>query len=310
MPEPARVLLWGPSEHASEADEARLQTRLETLGCSVTRRAKSEPPDSAAMIVVVNTKRSIGARELGAMPKLELALTTTSGYDHLDRAACASRGVRVARCPVARRDAVVETTLAMGLALLRRLPELNRDAAEGRWVRAEVKTRAMPLLRDVTVGVIGHGVIGAHAVTAWRALGATVIACDPAFPDLAPFDDVLTRATIVSLHCSLTTSSDRMFDAATIGRMPRGAILLNTARGECVDETALLAALDSGQLGGAGLDVFATEPPSALAEFTRRRSVFVTPHSAGYFDGLARAVEDEVVATIAAFRDGRPIAEV
>lgn len=301
-----RVLLWGPSEHATENDEARLVARLAALGCSVERRDRGAAPDSAAAIVVVNTKRSIGREQLAAMPSLRFVITTTSGFDHVDLDACATSGVAAIRCPLARRDAVVETTLAMGLALLRRLPELTRDARDGRWVRAEVKTRSLPSIRGLVVGIVGHGVIGSRAAEAWRALGATVLATDPAIAGLAPLEDVLARSALLTLHCSRTPSSERLLSAPAIATLKPGAIVLNTARGECVDLPALLSALDRGALGGIGLDVFAQEPPPELSAIAARANVIVTPHSAGYFDGLARAVEDEVVATIAAIRAGTP----
>lgn len=302
-----RILLWGSSEHATEADEARLAERLTSLGAVVERRDRASEPDRESRIVVVNTKRSIGRDELRAMPRLEYVVTTTSGHDHIDLAACEAAGVRVLRCPIARADAVVETTLAMGLALLRRLPELNDDARAGRWVRKEVKQRALPSIRGLVVGIVGFGVIGQRAAAAWRALGAEVIATDPAMPGLASFSELLARSRVLTLHCSLTPSSNGLLDASAFERLSTGAIMLNTARGECVDLSALIAALDSGRIGGCGLDVFDPEPPPELAALARRRNAIVTPHSAGYFDGLARAVEDEVVSTIRAIRDGSPL---
>lgn len=302
-----QVGLWGPSEHSTETEEARLVARLEATGCHVERRPRTAPAPSSAQIVVINTKRSIGPAELLAMPALSAVITTTSGFDHVDLDACAARGVKVIRCPLARRDAVVETTLAMGLALLRRLPELTDDARADRWVRTEVKERSIPSIRGLGVGIVGRGVIGSRAEVAWRALGAQVLSCDPAFSELASFHDVLAHAHILTLHCSLSPSSDRMLDADAIARMRAGAIVLNTARGEIVDLEALVHALDDGRLGGLGLDVFTPEPPLDLASLASRRNVIVTPHSAGYFDGLARAVEEEVVDTIAAIRTGSPL---
>lgn len=302
-----QVGLWGPSEHSTEMDDARLVKRLEDVGCRVDLRPRTAAAPAAAEIVVVNTKRSIGRDELAAMPALSAVITTTSGFDHIDLNACAARQVKVIRCPLARRDSVVETTLAMGLALLRRLPELTDDARSDRWVRTEVKQRSIPSIRGLGVGIIGHGVIGSRAEAAWRALGANVLSCDPAISGLASYHDVLTHAQVLTLHCSLSPSSERMLDAAAIARMRKKTIVLNTARGECIDLAALVEALDDGRLGGLGLDVFTPEPPLNLATLASRRNVIVTPHSAGYFDGLARAVEDEVVDTIAAIRAGSPL---
>ena len=134
-----------------------------------------------------------------------------------------------------------------------------------------------------------------------------MIATDPAAPGLASFPELLARSRVLTLHCSLTRGSHRLLDASAFERLSPGAIMLNTARGECVDLSALTAALDSGRIAGCGLDVFDPEPPPEIAELARRRNVIVTPHSAGYFDGLALAVEEEVVATIRAIRDGAPL---
>jgi phosphoglycerate dehydrogenase-like enzyme len=301
-----QVALWGPADHSSEADETQLAARIAALGFAPLALPRDAPPPAGASVVVVNTKRPVRRAAIDAMPRLEAIVTTTSGYEHVDVAHAAERGIAVARCPVARRDAVVETTLAMGLALVRRLPETTREIAAGAWTRQRLNTRSMPSIRGLEVLVVGHGVIGRRAAAAWRALGAAVTACDPADPDLPPLDAVIDRARILTLHCSLTPSSRRLLDRDRLARLPRGAIVINTARGECVDLEALLAAARSGAIGGVGLDVFEPEPPAA-SDFRDLRNALLLPHSAGYFDGLAAALRDEVVAALQAFAAGETI---
>ena len=294
--------LWGSSEHVRESEETGLARLLERIGLEVEQREHGSPPPGAAGIVVVNSKTRVGLSELEAMPALRLLVTSTSGHDHIDLAGAAERGVLVARCPLARRDAVVECAVAMGVSLLRRLPALLREAEQGHWVRAELKSVPVPLLRDLVVGVVGRGVIGARAVQVFEALGASVIASDPAVVGLSPVAELLAQADLVTLHCSLTESSKRLITCNTLALMKPGAVLLNTARGECVD---LRAILEDRRLGGFGLDVFATEPPEELARLAGRENILITPHSAGYHQHLGREIAQEVEQAVRAFLEGR-----
>lgn len=302
-----QIALWGSSEHSSETDDSRLAARIEALGLVVERLPRGAPPPRHAHAIVINTKQDVREAELAAMPQLELVITTTSGYDHIDLDRARSRGVTVVRCPLARRDAVAETSLAMGLALLRRVPEWTAYARRGQWVRTEVKQRRMPSIRDIHVGVVGLGVIGSVAIARWRELGAHVVASDPLHPRLPSTSELLERVDILTLHCSLTETSRNLLNAESIRRMKRGAIVLNTARGECVDVGALADGVRSGHLGGLGLDVFSKEPPAELVELATLDNVLLSPHSAGYFDGLNAAIDDEVVATLAAHLAERPL---
>lgn len=299
-----RVALWGPAEHVDDAAQRSLAGAIASLGAEVEELPRSAPPPRAHAIVI-NTKVAVGERELAAMPALELIVTTTSGYDHVDLDAAARRGVAVARCPLARRDAVVDCALAMGLALLRRLPRMHRAAESGRWMRGEVKELAIPAIDGLAVGIVGLGVIGRRAREVFGALGCRVLACDPDVAGAAPLDDVLRHAELLTLHCSLTASSRRLLGAARIAVLRPGAVVLNTARGECVDLDALLAA---SHLGGLGLDVFEREPPARLAEIARRDDAIVTPHSAGYSRELGARIAVEVEAAIGAWVRGTPIA--
>ncbi len=261
-------------------------------------------PDDDTDLLVINTKTAIGVPELDRLPGLRLLVTTTSGHDHVDLANASARDVRVARCPVARRDAVVESSLAMGLALLRRLPALLREAEQGRWVRGDVKRSAVPLLSSLTVGVVGNGVIGSFAASRWAALGADVMVTDPLFSGLSSPTELLSQADVVTLHCSLTHSSRQILDATALAQMKEGAILVNTARGECLDLTALAA---DDRLGGVGLDVFAQEPCPQMAELARRDNVLLSPHSAGYHSDLGRAISSEVLAAVDSFQAGQAV---
>lgn len=292
---PLQVCLLGPSEHDREEDGDALAEALSDLGLTVTRLPLGAAPDERTAAMVINTKTQVSAAFLELMPALELVITSTSGYDHIDMEAAGNRRISVIRCPLARRDAVVDTALALGLSLLRRLPLLNDAARDGRWIRAGVKQHPIKTVRDLQVGILGLGVIGTRARDVWTALGAQVRAHDPMVSESSPLDEVIENSDLVTLHCSLTATSHQLFDRARIGSMRPGAILINTARGECID---LDAALDAPHLGGLGLDVFATEPPKGLDRIAGAPQVLVSPHSAGYHAGLHRAVRNEVLAAV------------
>ncbi len=300
-----RAVLWGPSEHVHDDERAELARGLERLGLIVDAASVRAEPADDARVLVINTKTPVDAHRIAALQKLSLIVTTTSGHDHIDLAAARASRVRVVRCPLARRDAVVDTTIGMTLALLRRLPRLQRRAERGDWARREARDLEIPLLRELTVGVFGAGVIGARAVEAWRALGANVLSHDPAFAGTAPQARVLADSDIVTLHCSLTPSSRGLIGAAEIAAMKLGVILVNTARGECVDLDALLASRE--RFGGVGLDVYDVEPCPRLAELAKLDNVLLLPHSAGAHRGIGRAINAEVLDAVGAHLRGEPL---
>jgi phosphoglycerate dehydrogenase-like enzyme len=295
------VALWGPSDHVATAEADALRDRLAALDLIVSHVGADAAPNAETQVVIVNSKMQVGAKAFDWLKDLKLVVTTTSGYDHIDLAAARQRGIRVARCARSRRDAVVDTSLAMATALLRRLPLTTAAAAGGRWMRAEVKAWPVPLFSTLTVGILGQGVIGRRASEVWQALGATVLASDPAVAGSPALADVLPRADVVTLHCSLTRTSRAMIDASALASMKPGAVLVNTARGECVDEAALLA---DKRLAGIGLDVFACEPWVDSAALLAKGNVLVSPHSAGWHTGLGASLNDEVVTQVNAWLKG------
>jgi len=296
-----KVLRWGRSAYETDAALALEVAELTALGCVVEHHEGATLRATDAQVLVTTSKVWVDAAALERAPDVELVLTTTSGHEHLDSAAAAARGVALARSPLARRDAVVDTALAMGLSLLRGVPGLQRRAEAGVWARSSLPTRRMRLVRGLKVGVVGYGVIGRAAVAAWSALGADVAWCDPGVEGGIAWEQLRSQSDLITLHCSLTDSSQRMVDAEALAAMRPGAILLNTARGKLVDIDALAACE---HLGGVGLDVFPEEPPVALAALAARENALMLPHAAGYHEGLGEAVAEEVVETIRAWIAG------
>ncbi len=294
-----QALRWGQSAYESDSDMAREQAAFLEEGVQLHQTIAPCPDLSSVEILVVNSSVQVTAALMERTPCLRLVLTTTSGSDHIDLAAARNRGITVGRCPLARREAVVDTSMAMGLSLLRQLPSLNDQARAGIWARAQLPTRNPKCISGARVGIVGAGVIGQLAIQKWTTLGATVQFSDPDVEGGVPLESLISQSELLSLHCSLTPQSRGMMSARRLALMPPGSILLNTARGACVDLAALEKAT---HLGGIGLDVFTSEPPIQLAALAQRDNVLLSPHAAGFHPEMAKVVCGELVASLRAWR--------
>lgn len=255
---------------------------------------------------------------IDAAPRLRLVHHQGVGYqDTLDVEALRARGVPIALTPEGTTDGVAEHTVLLILAACKRLPFADRELREGRFHINALRPQSREVA-GMTVGYVGFGRIGQAVARRMRAFETTAIYADAAVrlteAELAalgarPADlaGVLAEADVVSLHLPLTAQSRGLIGPDALARMKRGAILVNTARGGLVDEDALAAALASGHLGGAALDVFAVEPPDVSHPLFARPDVVLTPHiAAGTRDALATKMR-AVFANIARFRRGEPL---
>jgi D-3-phosphoglycerate dehydrogenase len=232
----------------------------------------------------------VDAAAIAASPRLRIIARHGVGVDEVDLAAAAAHGVMVTNTPGANSRAVAEHALAMILALVKDLKPLGAAVAEGGWRDPARPGRDVAGLR---LGLVGCGAIGREVARLAAAFGMTVASFDPALPSgglpgIARAESLAALASgsdVLSVHCPLTQTTRGLVDATVLGAMPRGAFLVNTARGGIVDEVALLAALASGQIAGAALDVFATEPPAPDDELRNHPRVLVTPHVAGTTPG-------------------------
>lgn len=297
-----QALRWGRSAYETELGLQEEAMALRRLGVELGFSVEPVPDVSTVVVLVVTSGVRVDEALLERAPELRLVVTTTSGTDHIDVSAARKRGVLVARCPLARRDAVVDTSLAMAFSLLRRLPSLQRCAEAGEWARGALPALAPVRVKGRKVGIVGAGVIGAEAIRVWRALGAEVRFSDPAVEGGVEVEELCQWAEVLSLHCALGSQSKGLLNEQRIGLLRPGAVVINTARGDCVDLEALFAAT---HLGGIGLDVFAQEPPQSLGDWAGREQVLLTPHAAGYHPALSREVCSEVVAAVDAFLRGR-----
>lgn len=225
---------------------------------------------------------------LARMTRLKVCATYGAGYDTVDVQACTNAGVAICNQAGGNAEAVAEHTLAFILGLLKRVPECSAAIAGG--TAADRSALIGRELHGRTVGLIGLGHIGTRVATYLRAFSCEVLAFDP-YLDAATMtergaekvalDELLARSDILSLHCPLTAETRGMIGAAELAKLPEGAILVTTARGGIHDEDAVLAALQSGRLAGAGLDVWQKEPPEADNPLYLHPSVISTNHAAG-----------------------------
>lgn len=260
---------------------------LVTLGREGSR-AEVEAARGLDFIIGVRCPRAM----LDAAPGLRLFQLPGVGYDMLDPGLLAERGVPLAQAGVGSSEEVAEHAMMLMLAVSRRLVELDRSVREGHWWMFERRMQCHSL-RGRTLGIVGMGQIGRQVARRAVAFGMRILHHDPVPVEgwkHATLDALLAESDIVTLHMPVTPATRHLLNGMRIAAMKPGAILINTARGALVDEAALLDALVSGHLAGAGLDVFETEPTSAANPLLAFPQVVVTPHVA---TGTAESLHDK-----------------
>jgi phosphoglycerate dehydrogenase-like enzyme len=238
---------------------------------------------------------------ISAAPKLRLIQKIGVGLNTIDLAAAKARGIPVCNLPGTNAQAVAELSLALMLAVLRRVPRFDASLRSGVWTDLALQD-GLGELGGRVVGLVGYGSVPRILAPVLVAMGCELLytARHPVPDATARFvslETLLEQSDVVSLHLPLTAETDRLIDRTAIGRMKKASVLINTARGGLVDEPALTDALRSGQLGGAGLDVFTEEPLPRDAALLALDNVVVTPHVAwtttGTFDrGFVLAAEN------------------
>lgn len=267
-----------------------------------------------ADIVVVN-KVVLGAKELAAAPKLKLIALVATGYNNIDTAAARTRGIQVCNVRGYGNDSVAEHAFMLLLALMRNLPAYQRDVAAGLWQNGPFFCHYGAPVRNLngrTLTIIGRGNIGRTLAGYAQAFGMRVLFAEhknaaETRPDYTPFEQALREADAVSLHCPLNEHTRHLIGERELQWMKPQAVLINVGRGGLADETAVLAALKYGQLGGAGFDVLTEEPPrNGNPLLARLPNLIVTPHIAwATAESLARMTE-MVEDNIHAFVAGKP----
>jgi D-3-phosphoglycerate dehydrogenase / 2-oxoglutarate reductase len=292
----SRVLIGDPAFPLEEARSA-------LAGFTVER---ARPPWVGKDVVglLVSDREHVGDADLVRLPALRVIATTTTGLDHVEVESAARRGIEVRNVPDYCTEEAADTTIALLLALLRGVVQLDRSVGAGRWDYAA----AGPLRRvaGTRLGIAGFGRIGRAVARRALALDVEIWATDPlvapreiaaAGARPAGLHELLTACAALTLHAPLTQDTEGLIGARELALMPRGALLVNTARGRLVDVDAVLAALESGQLGGAALDVLPDEPPERMLEAP---GLIVTPHAAWYSPEAEREARARAVAELRA----------
>ena len=220
--------------------------------------ARCDLSDADALVCLLLDR--IDAAVIARAPKLRVIANCAVGYDNIDVAAATRVGIAVTNTPDVLTEATAELAFALLLAAARRLPEGDRLLRSGTWEGWRLDQLLGVQLAGKTLGVIGLGRIGQAMVRRAEAFGMRAIWADPHALGATSIDAVFAEADAVSLHCPLTPETRHLVNAERLARMKPTAILVNTARGGCVDEEALIAALHAGQIFAAALDVFAREP--------------------------------------------------
>ncbi|MFA9480343.1 C-terminal binding protein [Phycisphaerales bacterium AB-hyl4] len=244
---------------------------------------------------------SLTRKTLGRLNQCKLIVRCGVGVDNVDHAYARTRGIPVANVPDYGTEEVADSALAMALTLARGVHPLNSMIRDGRDPYSYTQVVPLQRLRGAVFGVVGMGRIGTAAALRAKAFGMDVVFHDPYVADgcdkavgcrrVDRLEDLLEQAYILSLHCPLTDETRHLINGTTLGRMPRGGFLINTARGGVVDTALLSDALTSGQLAGAGIDVLVNEPPAAddplvvvwrNPQHVAHHRLILNPHSAFY----------------------------
>jgi phosphoglycerate dehydrogenase-like enzyme len=255
---------------------------------------------------------------LAQAPRLRLIQKWGIGVDRIDVDAARRRGIPLLITAGSNAGPVAELTVALMLAVYRRITYVDRAMRQGRWPKAEMRETCFQIAGK-TIGLVGFGNIGRMVARRLRGFDAQVVYFDsrPADAEVdaalgvsrVTLPELFGRSDIVSLHAPFTPQTQHLINAASIATMKDGAVLINTARGELVDENALHAALVAGKLRGAGLDAFDPEPPRPDNPLLQLGQVVCTPHAGGgVFDNVDN-VARHALGNIQRFLRGEPIAD-
>lgn len=261
--------------------------------------------------LVVRSETQVTSDVVYAGKNLQVIARAGVGVDNIDVGAATSGGIAVVNAPTGNTIAAVEHTLALILALARNIPQAYQSLKQGQWNR---KAFMGIEVRSKTLGIIGLGRVGSEVARRAQSFAMRVVGYDPFVSpeharmlsiELMPLDEVLAESDFVTLHTPLSDSTRDLINGERLSTMKPGAHLINVARGELVNEDALVKALDEGRIAGAALDVFAKEPPGESTLVTHPK-VVVTPHLGGSTEEAQREVALEVADQVLAILNGEP----
>lgn len=269
-----------------------------------------------AEVILVN-KVPVTEEIFAACPKLSFICETATGYNNIDLQAARQHGVIVSNVPTYGTNTVAQFAMALLLEICNGVGHHAGEVAKGRWSQCKYNCFwdfSNIELSGKTVGIIGAGRIGMAFARMVHGFGAEIIAGHPRkagqefeYGRYLTLDEVYQQADIISLHCPLTAETEKMINEATIAKMKDGVILINTSRGQLVDEAALRAALDSGKVRAAGLDVVSAEPILPDNPLLGAKNCILTPHMAWSATEARQRLMDVCVENVKAYMAGQPI---
>jgi glycerate dehydrogenase len=285
--------------------------------CEIFERsapAEIAPRLQGATAALTN-KISIDRKTMESLPELKYIGVTATGFNIVDVHAAKERGITVTNVPAYGTDSVAQATFALLLELTNRVGHHAQTVRDGRWNRSpDFCYWDFPLveLAGLNLGIIGYGRIGQAVARIGRAFGMKIIATASRSTSsnndvrIASLEELLRESDVVSLHCPLTSETKGLINKARLALMKKSAFLLNTSRGPLIVEEDLAAALHSGQIAGAGLDVLSVEPPVQGSPLFAAPNCFITPHQAWATRAARQRLMDVAVANVAAWMKGAP----
>ncbi|MBK4998235.1 hydroxyacid dehydrogenase [Pseudomonas sp. S31] len=272
----------------------------------IERLLSEEPVDA-----IISRTLDLTPTAIAAARQLKVISKHGVGVSNIAVEAATARGIPVYVTPGANAKSVAEMTLGLLLAASRRIGWMDRELRQGRWSRAQDGLE----LSGRTLGLVGFGQVARKLWLACQALGMSAVVYDPFLPAdadllgaerMSSLHDLLPRSQVLSLHIPLTRQTRNLIGAAELAALPKGAVLVNTARGEVIDEPALIAALRSGQLHAAGLDTMAEEPLAPGNPLLELDNLVLTPHVGGSTPAALAGMAVGAVRNVLGFLDGNP----
>ena len=274
---------------------------------------------SANADIILTNKAPISRDTIGKLPNLKFIGVTATGYNIVDTEAASERGIPVANVPAYGSTSVAQMTFAHILNLTQRVGHYAHEVDAQRWHECrDFCFWDYPLLEldGMTLGIVGYGSIGKQVAKIARAFGMDILANSPSLQpgtELEPciravgMDELFQKSDIVSLHCPLTEATHHLVNGKTLSLMKATAFLINTSRGQLIDEVALCAALEDGKIAGAGLDVLSSEPPVQDNPLIDSQNCFITPHISWATTAARARLLEICVENVKAFLDGNPV---
>ena len=291
---------------------------LRTIGtCKIYERTVPEKviPRAKDFEIILTNKVILNKKMIARLPKLKYIGVLATGYNHVDIKAAQNQGITVTNVPTYSTQSVAQMVFSHILNFAQQPAHYGQSVQDGRWITSIdfcYWDRPLVELNDMVIGIIGLGRIGICTAQIARAFGMQVLAyhssnSPPDYIKMTDLETLLKASDIVSLHCPLTAKTEKLINAERLALMKNTALLINTARGQLIDEQALAEALNQGLIAGAGLDVLSMEPPHESNPLIHADNCTITPHIAWATRAARERLLQCVLENLKAFLNHQPI---